>query len=130
VKDNQKQMRVRSEIVHKIICEAKDREAEGVRAEVKRLQEEGMLKTFECTRVQMQLGDAQKEANEYRGQALDIEKVLKTLKTSSKTSKYLSLAKCIHKLSLSRLQTSFIRIFAIGYERKLTHQKSKLRAIL
>ena len=34
VKDSQKQMRVRSEIMHKIISEKKDRENEGLRAEM------------------------------------------------------------------------------------------------
>ena len=53
MKDSQKQMRVRSEIVHKIISEKKDREVEGLRAEVKRLQEEGMHRAFENTKVQM-----------------------------------------------------------------------------
>ena len=53
VKDSQKQMRVRNEIMHKIIGEKKDREAEGLRVEVKRLQEELMQKGFEITKVQM-----------------------------------------------------------------------------
>ena len=53
VKDSQKQMRVRSEIMHKIIGEKKDREVEGLRVEVKRLQDELMQKGFEITKVQM-----------------------------------------------------------------------------
>lgn len=53
VKDSQKQMRVRSEIMHKIIGEKKDREVEGLRVEVKRLQDELMQKGFDLTKVQM-----------------------------------------------------------------------------
>ena len=46
-------MRVRTEIMHKIIGEKKDREVEGLRVEVKRLKEEVMQKGFEITNVQM-----------------------------------------------------------------------------
>ena len=67
--------------MHKIIGEKKDMEVEGLRAEVKRLQEESMEKAFERDKAQMLLNEAQIEVHDKRVQAFDLEKALKSLKT-------------------------------------------------